>query len=140
MAQQSTYTHNPIEELAHLSEELLNIVHEEAKCLEQNDINRFTRIQNDKKHVTERYLHASKAFQDQAPHMNNVDRTALQNLENLQATLNQKTVKNNSLLRHITQKTTANTGSTLFSAQEFAQQNGHASIERIPSPNTQRMR
>ncbi len=51
-----------------------------------------------------------------------MDKNSLITLENLQEELKKRSKENNELIENIAQKEVATTGSTLFAAQEIAQQ------------------
>lgn len=108
-----------VQYLCQLSQSLINLVEREAEALVQQDMDLFSQIQEEKQTVSTNYFQASKSFRTRVEDFRGVDRSIIRRLEDLQATLGQRTNDNNTLIANINRQGALRTQSSLLLAQEY---------------------
>lgn len=114
--------HSTITELEHISLKLLEIADSESHTLKNGNIQQFSKLQKDKAPLAQNYMQLAKDFRDDPSIADSTHKDSLVRLERLQTALQKKAQENNSLIDNVAKKEVATTGSTLFAAQEIAQQ------------------
>ena len=110
-----------LRELVRLSKKLVDFADQETQSLIKGDHLGFAMTQQEKESLAVQYTKASEEFRDRLEDFRTADKGILMQLDKLQTELKEKTENNNMLIDQIKTRATANTQSTLFTAQEMGQ-------------------
>lgn len=121
-----------LRELVRLSKKLVDFADQETQSLIKGDHLGFAMTQQEKEALAVQYTKASEEFRERLEDFRSADKGILKQLDQLQAELKDKTENNNVLIDQIKARATANTQSTLFTAQEMGQRVHFADKEKLP--------
>ncbi|MGH1455686.1 MAG: hypothetical protein ACRBDI_02805 [Alphaproteobacteria bacterium] len=110
-----------LRELVRLSKKLIEFADQEMQALIKSDHITFAFTQRDKDSFARAYAKASEEFRSRLDEFRNADKGLLMQLDALQTQLREKTASNNEMIGQIKKRASANTQSTLFTAQELGQ-------------------
>ena len=110
-----------IQQLIKLSRNLTQLAESETQLLVQNDMLGFAMLQQEKEVVVNRYVKASDEFQSRLNEFRRIDPGLLDQLENIQKDLGERSQSNNVIIQRMNKKSQEKTVTSLIAAQEIAQ-------------------
>ena len=115
---------NPVQAartLIKISQSLLTLADRETQALIQSDFVTFSILQDEKELISMRYMKASKEFRDRLEDFRNLDRPLLDQMEDIQKQLTEKTLSNNIIVSKMHKHSKQKAHATLFTIQELNQ-------------------